>query len=267
MRLVVKIGGSLLVGGVPKAIVEDAAARAASDQLVLVHGGGGLVTDMAQKLGKEQRFITSPDGIRSRYTDRETAEIYTMVMSGLVSKRLVAALAEKGTRVVSLTGMDGALFQAARKKKLVAVDERGRRMLIDGGYTGRVRQVDSALLELLLVNGYLPLVSPVAISEECEPLNIDGDRAAASAAAALKADAIVFLTNVDGLMMDGKLVPTLSAAKAKALLPSIGPGMQKKVMASVECVEGGVAEAVICSGSTKGPIGAALRHDNCTVIS
>ena len=262
-----KIGGSLLRNGAPEEMLTDIATQAGSRQLVLVHGGGDLVTEVAQKLGKEQRFIVSPGGIRSRFTDKETSEIYTMVMSGMISKRLVAGLERQGVKAVSLSGLDGSLILARRKKQLVAVDERGRRMMIDGGYTGKVEHVNSDLVERLLAGGYVPLVSPVAISEEGDALNIDGDKAAASAAVALRADSIVFLTNVGGLMKDGALVEKLSAAEARDLLPTIGFGMQKKVMASIESVEGGVREAIICSGREKSPLTRGFEHSNCTVIS
>ena len=267
MKLVVKLGGSILKDGNSDTIMEDLARQSGSNQLIVVHGGGDLVTDIAQRLGKEQKFIVSPEGIRSRFTDKETSEIYTMVMSGMISKRLAAALERRGVKAVSLAGVDGSLLLARRKKKLVTVDGRGRKILIDGGYTGKVEHVNSDLIERLLAGGYLPLISPVAISEEGEPLNIDGDRAAASVAVAVGARAIVFLTNVDGLMMDGKLVEKISAVQAGSFISSIGFGMQKKVMASIECIEGGVSEAIICSGLKANPVSMGLGHSNCTVIS
>lgn len=267
MRMVIKIGGSLLKRGVPAGILQDLAGLARSNQVALVHGGGETVTDFATKLGKDQSFVVSPDGIRSRYTDSETSEIYTMVMCGLLAKRLVSSLQKSGVNAVSLSGLDGRLLQGKRKKKLVVVDDRGRKVLIDGGYTGRIESVNSALAELLMSNGYVPVVSPVAISEESEALNIDGDRAASSFASGIAADAIIFLTNVEGLMLDDKVVAHLGAGEASESLPRIGFGMQKKVMASVEAVRGGVKEAIICSGARESPISNALAHRDCTVIS
>ncbi len=267
MRVVVKIGGSLMKAGVPEALVQDAATLSSSHQLVLVHGGGDVVTEYATRLGKEQRFVVSPDGIRSRYTDRETAEIYQMVMSGLLAKRLVQSLFRAGVKGVSLAGEDGALITASRKTKLVIVDERGRRVAIEGGYTGRVRGINSSLLDLLLGTGYVPVVSPVAVGEDGEPLNIDGDKAAGSIAAGAKADVVIFATDVDGLRLDGSLVRRLSAVEASASLPKIGFGMQKKVIAAVEAVKGGVKEAVICSGTKDAPLSRALSHEGCTVIA
>jgi len=267
MRIVVKIGGSLMKDGVPAGLVEDIAALAPSHQFVIVHGGGDVVTQYATRLGKEQRFVVSPEGIRSRYTDRETAEIYQMVMTGLLAKRLVLALDKAGLKGVSLAGPDGLLLQGKRKTKLVIMDERGRKVAIEGGYTGKVVGVNSALLDTLLTQGYIPVVSPVAAGEAGEPLNVDGDRAASSIATAAGADAVVFLTNVDGLMLGDKLATHLTPSEVSSKLPKIGFGMQKKVIAAAEAVEAGVKQAIICSGTRSDPLTEALAHDNCTVIS
>jgi len=267
MRVVVKIGGSLMKEGVPQGLVDDVAALARSHQLVIVHGGGEVVTQYATRLGKEQRFVVSPKGIRSRYTDRETAEIYQMVMSGLLAKRLVLALGKVGVNGVSLAGADGKLLQGKRKTKLVVMDERGRRVAIEGGYTGKVVGVNAPLLDALLSQSYVPVVSPVATGEEGDPLNVDGDRVASTIASKAGAEAVVFLTNVDGLELDGKLVTHLAPTEASSMLPRIGFGMQTKVMAAAESVEAGVKEAMICSGVRAGPLAKALTHDNCTVIS
>jgi acetylglutamate/LysW-gamma-L-alpha-aminoadipate kinase len=267
MRIVVKIGGSLMKEGVPSNLVDDVAALAPSHQLVIVHGGGDVVTQYATRLGKEQRFVVSPEGIRSRYTDRETVEIYQMVMSGLLAKRLVLALGRAGVNGVSLAGADGRLLRGKRKTKLVIMDERGRRIAIEGGYTGKVTGVNSSILDALLSQGYVPVVSPVAAGEEGEPLNVDGDRVASSIASRSGAEAVVFLTNVDGLELDGRLVTHMTPSEASSRLPMVGFGMQKKVMAAAESVEAGVKEAIICSGTRTGPLAKALSHDACTVIS
>ncbi|MCJ7722299.1 [LysW]-aminoadipate/[LysW]-glutamate kinase, partial [Candidatus Bathyarchaeota archaeon] len=181
MLIVVKVGGSILKE-VPPEIVSDIKNVLLGNQLVLVHGGGKGVTEIASKLGKEQQFVYSPTGFRSRYTDKETMEIFTMVMAGKINKKLVSALQKQEIPVVGLSGLDGYLLRAERKKRLVIVDERGRKRVIDGGYTGKVHQVNASLLQLLLDNGYVPLVSPVAVSEEFEPLNVDADRTAANIA-------------------------------------------------------------------------------------
>lgn len=266
MLIVVKVGGSILEE-VPHELVSDIKKVLSDHQLVLVHGGGKGVTEIASKLGKEQKFVFSPTGFRSRYTDKETMEIFTMVMAGRINKKLVSALQKQKIPVVGLSGLDGFLVRAKRKKRLVIVDERGRKRVIDGGYTGKVNQINASLLQLLLENGYVPLVSPVAVSEEFEPLNVDADRTAAYIAGALKADKLVLLTDVEGLTLDDKLVSRLSVSEVEKALPKIGGGMITKVYAAQEALNQGVGEVVICSGVRENPISSSLKHNGGTVIS
>jgi len=190
-----------------------------------------------------------------------------MVMSGKINKTIVRMLQKNGINAVGLSGIDGQILQADRKKKLIVVNEKGRKMAIDGGYTGKIREVNASLIKSILDQGYTPVISPVAISEEYDFLNVDGDRAAAYVAGKVKADRILFLTNVDGLLMDNKLVKNLSLSEAKEMLPKIGHGMEKKVFAATESLEMGVNEALIANGQKENPISSALSHDNCTVIT
>jgi acetylglutamate/LysW-gamma-L-alpha-aminoadipate kinase len=266
MLIVVKIGGSILKE-VPSELVSDIKQVLQENQLVLVHGGGKGVTNIASKLGKEQEFIISPTGFRSRYTDKETMKIFMMVMAGKINKEIVSALQQQEIPVVGLSGLDGFLVRAKRKKRLVIVDERGRKRVIDGGYTGKVSQVNAPLLRLLLENGYVPVVAPVAVSEEFEPLNVDADRTAANVAGALKADRLVLLTDVEGLTLDGEVVPKLVVSEVEEVLPKIGGGMITKVYAAMEAIEQGVGEVVISSGVRKTPISSSLNHEGGTVIS
>ena len=265
MLIVVKVGGSILKE-VPPEVVSDIKNVLSEHQLVLVHGGGKGVTEIASKLGKEQKFVFSPKGFRSRYTDKETMEIFTMVMAGRINKKLVSALQKLEIPVVGLSGLDGYLLRAKRKKRLIIVNEQGRKQVIDGGYTGKVHQVNTSLLQLLLENGYVPLVSPVAVSEEFEPLNVDADRTAANIAGALKADMLVLLTDVEGLKLDDKLVSKMSVSEVETALPKIGGGMITKVFAAKEALNQGVDEVVIGSGVRENPISSALKHVGGTVI-
>lgn len=267
MRVVIKLGGDIVKGDFPRELLSDIQKLSSSNELMLVHGGGDIVTETANRLGKEQKFVVSPDGIRSRYTDRETMDIFTMVMCGLIAKKLVETLARGGIRAVSLSGLDGGVLRASRKKKLMVVDERGRKVVIEGGYTGRMESADPAVVNALLAKGFLPLVSPVAMGEEFEPLNVDSDRAAAYLAMGSKADAVLFLTDVKGLSLDGKLVGNLTVEEARESLPKIGFGMQKKILAGIEAMEGGVKEVIVASGFGEGPVSAAIAHRDCTVIS
>jgi [amino group carrier protein]-L-2-aminoadipate 6-kinase len=263
--IVIKIGGSV-VDGLHSSALADIKSMAEKYKLVIVHGGGKEVTATAAKLGKEQKFIMSPGGVRSRYTDRETAEIYTMVMSGKLNKAIVQMLLRQHVNAVGIAGIDGGILKAERKKKLLIINEKGRKMIIEGGYTGKITSVDPTLVNDLVHNGYVPVISPIALSEEFDFLNVDGDRAAAYVAGGINAVKVIFITNVNGLILNEKIVTSMTLDEAKAALPKIGSGMDKKVLACIEALEMGVKEAVIASGQLENPLSTAIEHRNCTVI-
>jgi acetylglutamate/LysW-gamma-L-alpha-aminoadipate kinase len=267
MLLVVKMGGSILKEGASGDLVSDLKGLLSANKVVLVHGGGVEVTEIASKLGKEQKFIVSPEGFRSRYTDKETIEIYYMVMAGKINKQIVLALQSQGIPAVGLSGLDASILKAERKKRLISVDEQGRKRVIDGGYTGKINEVNADLLHLLLDKGYVPIVTPIAVSEEYEPLNVDGDRTAAVIAGALKADRLILLTDVQGLMLKGERIPKIGASEVKEVLSSIGAGMSTKVHAALEALNQGVGEVLITSGVGTAPISSALKHETGTVIT
>ena len=190
-----------------------------------------------------------------------------MVMSGRINKAIVQMLQKNGINAIGLSGMDGKTIEANRKKKLMIMNEKGRKQMIDGGYTGKISNVNADLIKTIMDKGYTPVISPIAISEESEFLNVDGDRAAANVAGYVKSDKVLFITNVDGLLMEDKVVEKLSLEEAKEIMPKIGFGMEKKILAATEALEMGVTEALIANGQKENPISAAIKHDNCTVIS
>jgi len=263
--ITIKIGGSVVDNLHPSTIL-DIKKVVESEGVILVHGGGKEVTKVCKQLGKEPKFVTSPSGIKSRYTDKETAEIFTMVMAGRINKAIVQMLQKNGINAIGLSGVDGKIIQAERKKKLLIINEKGRKQAIDGGYTGKIKEINSNLIKSLLDQGLTPVISPIAISEESEFLNVDGDRAAAYVAGKVGTDKVLFITDVDGLLMDDKLVTKLTLAEAKEIRPKIGPGMEKKILASTEALDMGVKEALIANGQKENPISSAISHDNCTVI-
>jgi acetylglutamate/LysW-gamma-L-alpha-aminoadipate kinase len=263
--ITIKIGGSVVDNLHPSTIL-DIKKFVESEGVVLVHGGGKEVTKVCLQLGKEPKFVTSPSGIKSRYTDKETVEIFTMVMAGRINKTIVQMLQKNGINAIGLSGVDGKIIQADRKKKLYIINEKGRKQAIDGGYTGKIKEINSNLIKSLLDQGLTPVISPIAISEESEFLNVDGDRAAAYIAGKIGADKVLFITDVDGLLMDDKLVTKLTLAEAKEIRPKIGPGMEKKILASTEALDMGVKEALIANGQKENPISSAITHENCTVI-
>jgi len=189
-----------------------------------------------------------------------------MVMSGKINKTIVRLLQKNGINAIGLSGVDAKVLQAERKKKLLIINEKGRKQAIDGGYTGKITEVNAKFVKSLLEQGYTPVISPIAISEEYDFLNVDGDRAAAYVAGKVQSDKVLFITNVDGLLMDDKLVTDLSLAEAKEIRPKVGFGMEKKILAATEAIDMGVKEALIANGQKENPISSAIAHENCTVI-
>jgi acetylglutamate/LysW-gamma-L-alpha-aminoadipate kinase len=188
-------------------------------------------------------------------------------MSGKINKTIIRLLLNNGISAVGISGIDGSTIQALRKKKLLVVNDKGRKMIIDGGYTGKINKINTLLIKKLLEGNFVPVISPIALSEETEFLNVDGDRAAAYIAGGLSAEKVIFITNVNGLILNNELVKEMAYDEAKKSLPKIGHGMEKKVMACIESLDMGVKEAIIASGDVENPVSSAISHTNCTVIT
>jgi acetylglutamate/LysW-gamma-L-alpha-aminoadipate kinase len=266
LLLIIKAGGDLVKEGLPRGLINDITNLRNHHQLVLIHGGGDIVTEMSIQLGHTPRFVISPKGFKSRYTSKEESEIFTMVMAGKINKNIVTSLEKVGITSIGLTGLDAHLLKASRKKQLIIIDERGRRKLIKGGYTGKVEEVNSDVLKMLLDNGIIPVLSPIALGENYEFLNVDGDRTAAAVASALKADRLILLTDIKGVRLNDRYIPNLTLYEAEAAIKNIGAGMITKVYAAIEAIKNGVEETIIASGFSENPISSALKHNECTVI-
>jgi [amino group carrier protein]-L-2-aminoadipate 6-kinase len=264
---VVKLGGTEGVDF--SAICADAAALLQQGRrLVFVHGGSAEANALGESLGRPPKFITSPSGYTSRYTDRPTLEIFLMAVNGKVNSLLVEQLQRLGVNALGLSGLDGRLLLASRKDAIQSI-ENGKRKIIRDDYTGKIEQVNTSLLESLLAGGYLPVIAPVAVSPQGEALNVDADRAAAMVAAALKAETLLLLTAVPGLMRsfpdESTLIRLLSAAQLPQALEAAQGRMKKKVLGAEEALQGGVGRVIIADGRIAGPVSAALAG-NGTVI-
>jgi acetylglutamate/LysW-gamma-L-alpha-aminoadipate kinase len=263
--IVVKVGGDVIREVTP-ALVSDLKEALQVEGGVVVHGGGDEVTEVARRMGKEQLFVVSPEGIKSRYTDEEDIKIFTMVLCGLTNKNLVAALVRGGIRALGISGVDASIIRAVRKKRIVIVDDRNRKRVIDGGFTGKIEAVDPGPLKKLVSMGLVPVVSPLALGEDFELLNVDADMAAAKLAASLVPSKLVFLTDVMGVIKDDEIIRSLRLEEARALIREVGFGMNRKLMAAVEAVGAGVSEVIITSGQVDRPVSRALAHEVGTVI-
>jgi acetylglutamate/LysW-gamma-L-alpha-aminoadipate kinase len=266
--IVVKLGGTEGVDF--SAICADVTELLAQGQkLVFVHGGSAEANALGEALGTPPKFITSPSGYTSRYTDRTTLEVFLMAVNGKVNSLLTEQLHGLGVNAFGLSGMDGSLMVATRKDSIQSV-ENGKRKIIRDDYTGKIESVNSNLLLTLLDMGYLPVIAPVAVSYKGEALNVDADRAAAMIASALKAETLILLTAVPGLMEnfpdESTLIRSLPQAKLPAALEMARGRMKKKVLGAEEALQGGVGKVIIADGRVEKPIANALAG-NGTVIA
>jgi acetylglutamate/LysW-gamma-L-alpha-aminoadipate kinase len=263
--IVVKLGGTQGVDFA--AICQDAAGllahgpQAHGPQFVFVHGGSAEANALGESLGQPPRFITSPSGYTSRYTTRQTLEIFLMAVKGKVNSLLVEQLQMLGVNSLGLSGLDGRLLLASRKDAVQSV-ENGKRKVIRDDYTGKIEQVNQSLLRSLLQAGYLPVIAPLAVSPQGQALNVDADRAAAMLAAALNADTLLLLTAVPGLLRsfpdESTLIHSLPASQIPQALESAQGRMKKKVLGAQEALQGGVRRVIIADWRVEQPISAAL---------
>jgi len=260
-RLVVKIGGaSGIATPTNGGVLHDDIARHAGDIDVLVHGGSDGATRLQERLGLTPRFLDSPDGQRSRFTGRAELESFAMA-TALVNRTHVERLLARGVRALGVSGLDGGLVRGARKEAVRAV-ESGKVVIVRDQWTGAPREVDGALLEGLVALGVLPVVAPLVAGERGEMLNTDADRLAAAIAVERRAELLVLLTNVPGLLADpadpSSLVPHIPADELDAHRRGVRGGMAKKLLAAQAALSGGVASVVIADARQPEPLTRAL---------
>lgn len=234
--IVIKIGGAIL-GSNDTTIADIVALQQQGRSLVVVHGGGKLITSWLAKRGIETRFING-----ERVTDKDTLEVVVSVLVGVVNKEIVADINARGGLAIGISGVDGAFIQGRLKNKEL-------------GFVGEVAKINPAPLEMLLQASYIPVVAPVAIADKAEKdsrvLNINADIVAGEIAIAIGAEKLVFLTDVAGVSdRSGNLLSQLSPGEAEALLASgaASGGMIPKIKACLRVLSGASAACVIVDG-------------------
>jgi acetylglutamate kinase len=240
--VVVKFGGSAVDSAHTGTIPEDLVLlQQAGVRTILVHGGGPEITREIESVGRSSRFV---DGLR--VTDAETMEIVERVLGGTVNKRLVNLIARAGGRAVGVSGKDARVLHTRPHERASEL-----------GYVGEVDRVEPRIVEVLLEEGFLPVVASLGVAPDGHAYNVNADTAAAAIAVAVRADKLVLLTDVPGIYREiaggRELLSELSPAEARTLVTAgvVSRGMIPKVEAALEAVAGGVPSAHIVGSETQ----------------
>ena len=247
--IVVKYGGNAMLNDqIKNKVLQDIVfLQCAGMRPVVVHGGGPEITAMLMQAGKKSEFVSG-----LRVTDAESVGIAEMALVGKINTDLVARLNTLGGRAVGLNGKDANLVQA--KKHLADVYENGEVNLVDIGYVGNVEHVNTELIEVLLANGFIPVIAPTGFGSSGETYNINADSVAGEIAGALKAEKLLVLTDVRGIYSDyrdeNSFISTLTFEKAQELIirGKIDGGMIPKVRACITALSGGAKKTHIIDG-------------------
>jgi acetylglutamate kinase len=239
--VVIKYGGSAMTDNLIRAkIIEDIALmKYVGMKPVIVHGGGPAINNMLDRIGKKTKFING-----MRVTDQETMETVEMVLSGNVNKNIVNLLAAHNIKAIGISGKDGKLFTA---EKLIIDDG-------DLGHVGILTEIDTSLLNVLLTNGYTPVIAPISSDKAGNTYNINADMAASRVASALKAQKLIYISDIPGILRDikdeGSLIHQTTLKEIEKLKKNgiINDGMIPKVDFAVQAVTGGVSSVHILDG-------------------
>ncbi len=249
--LVVKYGGNAMTDEHLKQLVmrDMTLLRFVGIKVVLVHGGGPEISQTLKRMGIESRFV---GGLR--YTDAETAEVVRMVLAGKVNKGLVHMLGALGARAVGLSGIDGKLLKCSKESEEL-------------GFVGKIDEVDTHILTSCLDAGYLPVVSTVGFDDDGNIYNVNADTAASAIAGALKAESLILMTDVRGLLRsrddEDSLIKKVYVSDIPSLIKDgvISGGMIPKVHCCRDAIRNGVGRVFITDGRVKHSILLELLSD------
>ena len=236
--IVVKYGGNAMVNeDLKRAVMRDIVLLSLIGiKVVLVHGGGPEITEMLGKIGKKSEFI---DGLR--VTDEETVDIVQMVLAGKINKNLVNLLQNIGGKAMGLCGTDGHLIEARQLDPKL-------------GYVGEITNINVEPILDLLEKGYIPVISTIGCDSEGNIYNINADTAAARIAGMLKAESLISMTDISGILRDkddpNSLIPQINVSEAPQLMREgvISGGMIPKVECCIEAIRRGVRKVFIIDG-------------------
>ena len=222
-------------------------------RIAVIHGGGKQLTAIAERLGITQRIING-----RRVTDAETLEVAKMVFAGQINTDILSALRRTGAETVGLSGLDGNIIHARRREiQNVLNQETGQVEMVDFGHVGDIVEINVRLIQLLLDNGYVPVISSLGADEQGNVYNINADTIAAEIAVHLQAEKLILLTDVDGILLDRNdpqsRISRLSVEEAESLVKNkvVSAGMLPKIAAITHLIRRGVRSAHIINGSKR----------------
>ena len=244
--IVVKYGGNAMTGTGTDDFSQDIVLmKQTGIDPVVVHGGGPQIGAMLKKLGIHSTFI---DGLR--VTDQQAIEVVEMVLTGAINKQIVSGINFAGGRAVGISGKDGNMV-VARKLVLTKTNAAGEKEAVDLGFVGEPDRINPEVLHSMMKSEMIPVIAPIGVGPKGETYNINADTVAGAVAGAMKAERLILLTDVEGVLdQDKKLIPRLTLAEARALIADgpISGGMIPKIQTAIAAVEGGVNAAVILDG-------------------
>ncbi|PHS22601.1 MAG: acetylglutamate kinase [Methylophaga sp.] len=246
--LVIKYGGNAMVDeDLKNNFARDIVLlKAVGINPVVVHGGGPQIGSLLERIGKESQFV---DGMR--VTDSETMDIVEMVLGGKVNKSIVSLINKHGGRAVGLTGKDGGLICAEKLHISSDAPEDNVPELIDLGHVGKVKSIDTSVIDMLIHSDFIPVIAPIGVGVNGESYNINADLVAGKIAEVLQAEKLILLTNTAGLLdADEQLLTGLNAKQVNDLIDEgvIYGGMLPKIKCALEAVQAGVTTAHIIDG-------------------
>jgi len=246
--IVVKYGGN--------AMTEDALKNSFARDMVMlklvginpivVHGGGPQIGDLLDKLNIESYFVNG-----MRVTTSQAMDVVEMVLGGLVNKDIVNLINQNGGQAIGLTGKDGQLIKAKKLKVTQKTPDMQQPEIIDIGHVGEVAHINTKVLEMLTHSDIIPVIAPIGVGEDGQSYNINADLVAGKVAEAVKAEKLLLLTNIEGLMdKEGNILTGLTTEQVDGLIEdgTIYGGMLPKIQCALDAVKGGVTSSHIIDG-------------------
>jgi acetylglutamate kinase len=245
--IVVKYGGNAMENGVSQSFAQDIVLmKQTGIDPVVVHGGGPQIGAMLKQLAIPSHFI---DGLR--VTDEAAMKVVEMVLSGSINKEIVSGINAAGGRAVGISGKDGNLVIAKKLERTKLDPVTLEKKAVDLGFVGEPDTINPEVLRTIIASDLIPVIAPIGVGKKGETFNINADTVAGAVAGAMSAARLLLLTDVEGVLdRDGKLIPRLNLAEARALIANgtISGGMIPKIETAIDAVERGVSAAVILDG-------------------